>query len=148
MAIIPSTRVSGPTRFLSKLLSLVNGRGIQAADQPQTMPGASDEQISEMLRLLCLPSKGHLIPAQCVFVGPDEGWVGRLTWRMHMGKDETRSFFQDGMADLGWHLFGVIEGPVSVLNLVRGERAVSIQVESSWGANSVAVILFMPFKSS
>jgi hypothetical protein len=93
------------TSTLAKVLRSRAGR-LDSAEiiRTNSTQGAIEPPTPEFYRDLPFPPKSCLLPEKTMYVGPDEGWVGRIVISVGLNPDETCRFYQEELPLNGWRL--------------------------------------------
>lgn len=94
-----------------------------------------------------VPSGAKLDAERSLILGTADRWTGRVALKFGLSGGEAFAMFQQEMPNFGWQAIMSVQGEVSVLSFVRGERAATVQIQPAtlWG--SVATITVAPRQS-
>lgn len=110
---------------------------------PQTQAG--DPQQAPDFALLTdipIPSGATMDNERSLILGDKDRWTGRVVLKLWKSAADANAFYQAQMPAFGWEPIMAATSGISVMAYVRGERAATVQIESStmWGS-TVSVIV-------
>lgn len=110
---------------------------------PQTQAGDPQQQPDfTLLTDIPIPSGATMDNERSLILGDKDRWTGRVVMKLWKSAPVANQFYQTQMPAFGWEPIMAATSGVSVSAYVRGDRAATVQVESSamWGA-TVSVIV-------
>ena len=87
-----------------------------------------------------IPAGAKFDTENSLIIGANDGWLGRVVIKTDITPIQAFNHFYNGMPSLGWGLVTVVQGRISMLTYMRGERVASIQIEASSLGGSTASV--------
>ncbi|MGE5516436.1 MAG: hypothetical protein ACM31D_11520 [Bacteroidota bacterium] len=110
---------------------------------PHTQAGDPQQQVDfTLLTDIPIPSGATMDNERSLILGDKDRWTGRVVMKLWKAAPEANQFYQAQMPAFGWEPIMAVTSGVSVMAYVRGDRAATVQIESSamWGS-TVSVIV-------
>lgn len=110
---------------------------------PQTQSGDPQQQPDfSLLTDIPIPSGATMDNERSLILGDKDRWTGRVVMKLWKSAPAANVFYQSQMPAFGWEPIMAATSGVSVMAYVRGDRAATVQIESStmWGS-TVSVIV-------
>lgn len=110
---------------------------------PQTQAGDPQQQPDfSLLTDIPIPSGATMDNERSLILGDKDRWTGRVVMKLWKSAPAANVFYQSQMPAFGWEPIMAATSGVSVMAYVRGDRAATVQIESSamWGS-TVSVIV-------
>lgn len=110
---------------------------------PQTQAGDPQQQPDfSLLTDIPIPSGATMDNERSLILGDKDRWTGRVVMKLWKSAPDANVFYQSQMPAFGWEPIMAATSGVSVMAYVRGDRAATVQIESStmWGS-TVSVIV-------
>lgn len=104
---------------------------------PQTQAGDPAQPMDfQLLTDIPIPSGATMDDERSLILGDRDRWTGRVVIKLWKNPAQATQFYQQQMPAFGWEPIMAATSGVSVMAYVRGERAATVQIESSpmWGA--------------
>jgi hypothetical protein len=76
-----------------------------------------------------IPPGSKLEPDTSLIMGAQDRWLGRLVIRTDTPSTQAYNHFLNGMPAFGWTLVTAVQGRISSLTYLRGERVASLLIE-------------------
>lgn len=130
------TSISLRAAFIGLAVLLLAGCG-SSTSLPQAQAGDPAQPVDfQLLTDIPIPSGATMDNQRSLILGDRDRWTGRVVMKLWKGPTEATQFYQQQMPAFGWEPIMAATSGVSVMAYVRGERAATVQVESSamWGA--------------
>lgn len=110
---------------------------------PHTQAGDPQQQTDfTLLTDIPIPAGATMDNERSLILGDKDRWTGRVVMKLWKAAPEANQFYQAQMPAFGWEPIMAVTSGVSVMAYVRGDRAATVQIESSamWGS-TVSVIV-------
>lgn len=110
---------------------------------PQTQAGDPTQAIDfQLLTDIPIPSGATMDNERSLILGDKDRWTGRVVMKLWKAAPEATQFYQQQMPAFGWEPIMAATSGVSVMAYVRGERAATVQVETSpmWGSTVQVIV--------
>lgn len=110
---------------------------------PQTQAGDPAQRPDfTLLADIPIPSGATMDNERSLILGDKDRWTGRVVMKLWKAAPEATQFYQAQMPAFGWEPIMAATSGVSVMAYVRGDRAATVQIESStmWGS-TVSIIV-------
>lgn len=110
---------------------------------PHTQAGDPQQQPDfTLLTDIPIPAGATMDNEKSLILGDKDRWTGRVVMKLWKSAPEANQFYQTQMPAFGWEPIMAATSGSSVSAYVRGDRAATVQIESSsmWGA-TVSVIV-------
>lgn len=110
---------------------------------PQTQAGDPTQAIDfQLLTDIPIPSGATMDNERSLILGDKDRWTGRVVMKLWKGAPEATQFYQQQMPAFGWEPIMAATSGVSVMAYVRGDRASTVQVETSpmWGSTVQVIV--------
>jgi len=78
-----------------------------------------------------IPAGATMNMERSLILGQHETWIGRLVFTTSLGPQQTFAFFGREMLGFGWREITQVRARVSILTFVRGDRAATIQIDTT-----------------
>lgn len=128
--------------ILAAALVLAGCVGNPPVTGPATPEGRPAVEASNSLPIadVPIPANAKLDPEATLIMGAQDRWLGRLAIRTEQPPTQAYNHFLNGMPGFGWTLVTAVQGRISSLTFLRGERVASIIIEpASLGGVAVAI---------
>ena len=104
----------------------VSGSGTpEAAAGDTARPAANSLPIAD----LPIPPGARLEADSSLIMGSQDKWLGRLVLKADLSPTQAFNHFNQGMGGFGWSTITAVQGRVSTLSFLRGERVATILIE-------------------
>lgn len=110
---------------------------------PQTQAGDPAQRFDfALLSDIPIPSGATMDNEKSLILGDKNRWTGRVVMKLWKSASESNQFYQAQMPAFGWEPIMAATSGVSVMAYVHGDRAATVQIESStmWGS-TVSIIV-------
>lgn len=110
---------------------------------PHTQAGDPQQQPDfNLLTDIPIPPGATMDNERSLILGDKDRWTGRVVMKLWKAAPDANQFYQSQMPAFGWEPIMAATSGVSVMAYVRGDRASTVQIESSsmWGS-TVSVIV-------
>lgn len=110
---------------------------------PQTQAGDPQQQPDfSLLTDIPVPSGATMDNERSLILGDKDRWTGRVVMKLWKSAPDANVFYQAQMPAFGWEPIMAATSGISVMAYVRGDRAATVQIESStmWGS-TVSIIV-------
>ena len=110
---------------------------------PHTQAGDPAQQPDfNLLTDIPIPSGATMDNERSLILGDKDRWTGRVVMKLWKSAPDANQFYQSQMPAFGWEPIMAATSGISVMAYVRGDRAATVQIESSamWGS-TVSVIV-------
>ena len=110
---------------------------------PQTQAGDPQQQPDfSLLTDIPIPAGATMDNERSLILGDKDRWTGRVVLKLWKSAPDANVFYQSQMPAFGWEPIMAATSGISVMAYVRGDRAATVQIESStmWGS-TVSVIV-------
>jgi hypothetical protein len=78
-----------------------------------------------------IPAGATMNMERSLILGPHDTWIGRLVYTTSLGPQQVFAFFGREMPGFGWREITQVRARISILTFVRGDRAATIQIDST-----------------
>lgn len=132
------------------VLSLMIGAslllGACATDQPaigpespsQNAAGAQTNQLP--ISDIPIPAGAKLVEEGTLIMGAQDRWLGRIVIKADIPSTQALNHFINGMPGFGWSAITVVQGRISNLTFLRGDRVASILIEpTTLGGQTISI---------
>jgi hypothetical protein len=124
--------------------------GACATDQPAIGPEAPNQNAtgapSYQLPItdIPIPAGAKLVDETTLIMGAQDRWLGRIVIKSDISSSQALNHFINGIPGLGWTAVTVVQGRISNLTFLRGERVASILIEPASLSGLVISITVSP----
>ncbi|MBC7905322.1 MAG: hypothetical protein H7Y60_01070 [Rhodospirillaceae bacterium] len=107
---------------------------------PHTQAGDPKQPLDfQLLTDVPIPSGATMDNERSLILGDRDRWTGRVVMRLWKSAPDATNFYQQQMPSFGWEPIMAATSGISVMSYVRGERAATVQVESTMLGSVVSV---------
>ncbi|MBC7953496.1 MAG: hypothetical protein H7Z12_16960 [Rhodospirillaceae bacterium] len=107
---------------------------------PQTQAGDPQQPMDfKLLTDIPIPSGATMDNERSLILGDHDRWTGRVVMKLWKSAPDATNFYQQQMPSFGWEPIMAATSGISVMSYVRGERAATVQVESTMLGSAVSV---------
>lgn len=78
-----------------------------------------------------IPAGATMNMERSLILGPHDTWIGRLVYTTSLRPQQAFAFFGREMPGFGWREITQVRARISILTFVRGDRAATIQIDST-----------------
>lgn len=118
---------------------LIAGCG-SSTSLPHTQAGDPQKPMDfQLLTDIPIPSGATMDNERSLILGDRDRWTGRVVMKLWKSAPDATNFYQQQMPPFGWEPIMAATSGISVMSYVRGDRAATVQVESSMMGSIVSV---------
>ena len=112
---------------------------------PTSDSGASEAQAGfTQFPDLPMPTKGNFDMDRTIIFGGSESWFGRMAINTSYSPNEIFDFYREQLPKFGWQEISTLRSAISMMTYVRGDRVVSIQIQTRTIRGSEVLITVSP----
>ena len=109
---------------------------------PQTQAGDPNQAPDfQLLTDIPIPSGATMDNDHSIILGERDRWIGRVRIKLWKSSAESAAFYQQQMPAFGWEPIMSATSGVSLMSFTRGDRAATIQIESTTFGSSVLIVV-------